>query len=290
MIWVAWRQQRLLTLISLGLVAVVAIGMAALWIDVSSVLPADSNVLSKQYSDAINYSGMLMLALPLLLGMFAGAPVFARELEQGTHVFGLTQSIGRTRWWATKLLVAGLPVIIAMTLLGLLNAKALGPLSVVMTSRMQLPMFESQGVVVGAYTALAFAIGTTAGLLVRSTLAAMAITIGGYLAMLIVIPNAARPHYATPVYSPTGTVPGPGVWRTEIGYLDVRGNAVDFSGGDCGLKSLQECMAEQGVVGQFVRYHPVDRFWSFQFIEAGIFVGVAAVLLGLGAWAVRRIH
>lgn len=290
MIWVAWRQQRLLTLISLGLVAIVAVGMTALWIDVSSVLPADSNVLSRQYSDVINYSTLVMLVLPLLLGMFAGAPVFARELEQGTHVFGLTQSIGRTRWWATKLLVAGLPVITAMTLLGLLNAKALGPLSVVMTSRMQLPMFESQGVVVGAYTAVAFAIGTTAGLLVRSTLAAMAITIGGYLAMAIAIANAARPRYATPAYSPTGTVPEPGVWRTEIGYLDAQGNAVAFSWGDCGLESHQECMAEQGIVGQFTRFHPVDRFWGFQFIEAGIFVGIAAVLLGVGAWAVRRIH
>lgn len=290
MTWVAWRQQRLLTFISLGLVAVIAIGMAALWLDVSSVLPADVNALDERYDQWINYVPMSMLVLPLLMGMFAGAPVFARELEQGTHVFSLTQSIGRTRWWATKLLVTGLPVTIAMTLLGLLNAKALGPLSVLMTSRMQLPMFESQGVVLGAYTAVAFAIGATAGLLVRNTLAAMAITIAGYVVMLIVVPNAARPHYATPEFSSTGSVPEPGVWQVERGYLDAQGNAVGFSPNDCGTESFQDCMIDQGIASQFTRFHPVDRFWSFQFIEAGIFVAVAVALLGVGAWAVRRIH
>jgi hypothetical protein len=289
MTWVAWRQQRLLTLISLALVAVVAAGMAALWVDVSSVLPADPNVLSERYGDLVGYLPMLLLALPLLLGMFAGAPVFARELEQGTHVFGLTQSVGRTRWWATKALVAGLPVTAAMTLLGLLNAKALGPLHIVMSSRLQTPMFESQGVVLGAYTALAFAIGATAGLLVRSTLGAMAITIGGYLALLIVVSNGARPRYATPEHTASAATES-GSWRVEVGYLDAQGRAVEFSGSGCGVRSYQECMAEQGITGQFADFHPAERFWAFQFVEAGIFVAAAAAVLGLGAWAVRRLH
>jgi hypothetical protein len=288
MTWVAWRQQRLLTLVSLAFVAVTAVGMAVLWADVSSV-SADPQVLSQRYGDLLGYLPMVLLALPLLLGMFAGAPVFARELEQGTHVFGLTQSISRTRWWATKLLVAGLPVTIAMTLLGLLNAKALGPLSVVMSSRLQMPLFESQGVVLGAYTAVAFAIGATAGLLVRSTLGAMAITIGGYLATLVVVSNAARRHYATPERSPSDSTEL-GAWRLQIEYLDAQGGAVEFSPRSCGAKPFQECMIEQGITDQFVRFHPAERFWAFQFVESGIFVVVAAAVLGLGAWAVRRIH
>ncbi|HEX6339462.1 ABC transporter permease subunit [Umezawaea sp.] len=289
MTWVAWRQQRLLTLVSLGIVAVVAAGMAWLWADVASVMPMDLAGLDLRYDEFLQYVPMVMLVLPVLLGMFAGAPVFARELEQGTHVFGLTQSIGRTRWWTTKVLVAGVPVTVAMTLLGLLNAKALGPLSTLMTSRLQTPMFESQGLVLGAYTAFAFALGATAGLLVRSTLASMAITIAGYLALLVVVGNAARPHYATPEFAPSGAGE-PGAWRVEIGYQDARGNPMDFSPGECGLESLPVCMTQHGVAGQFTRFHPAERFWDFQLLESGIVVLAVAALLGVGAWAVRRIH
>jgi len=283
--WVVWRQQRLLTLVSLALVAVVAAGMAWLWADVASTDPA---ALEERY-DFLTYIPMVMLVLPVLLGMFAGAPVFARELEQGTHVFGLTQSVGRARWWATKLLVAGVPVTIAMTLLGLLNAKALGPVSFLLSSRLQTPMFESQGIVLGVYTAFAYALAATAGLLVRGTLGAMAVTIGGYLGLLVVVGNAARPHYATPEFT-ASTVGDPGVWRVEIGYLDAQGHPVNFAAGDCGLESFPKCMADQGIAGQFTRFHPVERFWDFQLLESGIFVLAAAALLGAGAWAVRRIH
>jgi len=288
MTWVAWRQQRPLTLALLALVLLVAAGMAWLWADVSSVLPMDEEKLGVRY-DFLTYVPMVMLVLPVLVGMFAGAPVFARELEQGTHVFTLTQSVGRTRWWVTKLLVAGVPVTIAMTLLGLLNAKALGPLSFLLSSRLQTPMFESQGIVLGVYTAFAFTLGATAGLLVRSTLGAMAITIGGYLATLVVVSNAARRNYAAPEYAESSSV-APDAWRVDHGYLDAAGNPTTFSPGACDPGALQECMADQGIVGQFSWFHPPERFWDFQLLESGIFVLVAAATLGAGAWAVRRIH
>jgi hypothetical protein len=163
-------------------------------------------------------------------------------------------------------------------------------LGFILQSRLQTPMFESQGIVLGAYTAVAFTIGATAGLLVRSTLAAMAITLGGYVALLVVVGNAARPHYETPVFTPTGGVPEPGVWRVAHGYLDAQGNPVDFSGEACGLKAYPECMVDQGITSQFTWYHPASRFWEFQVIESGIVVVVAAALLGVGAWAVRRIR
>jgi hypothetical protein len=35
--------------------------------------------------------------------------------------------------------------------------------------------------------------------------------------------------------------------------------------------------------------HPADRFWTFQLIEAALFVAVAAVLIGVVAWRVRRL-
>lgn len=287
MTWVAWRQQRAQILVSYALVALVAALVVYLRIDSSSI--TDEELLSERYAEVLGYLAMFMLLVPLLLGMFAGAPVFAREIEQGTHIFGLTQSVSRTRWWATKLVVAGLPVTVAMTLLGLLNSWALAPLNFIMSGRLRTPLFESQGLVLGAYTLAAFAIGATAGLLVRNTLAAMGITLGGYAAILIVLSNAARPAYADPTYT-AGPLPSGG-WRVDSGYIDAQGNPTSFSPGTCGPESLRECMTQHGVAGQTTWFHADERFWTFQAIEGGLFVALAAVLLGLGAWVVRqRLH
>ena len=43
----------------------------------------------------------------MVVGVFWGAPMIARELEAGTSRLVWTQSVTRTRWLATKLGVAG---------------------------------------------------------------------------------------------------------------------------------------------------------------------------------------
>lgn len=44
--------------------------------------------------------------LPLLIGLILGVPLFAREREESTDAFILTQSVPRVRWLSTKLLWA----------------------------------------------------------------------------------------------------------------------------------------------------------------------------------------
>lgn len=284
MTWVAWRQQRLQILLSLGIIAGLAALMTFVRFDAQSI--TDAQLVDDRYSTYINYLRLVLLALPVLLGMFAGAPLFGREIEHGTHVFGLTQSIGRTRWWATKILVAGLPVIIGMTLLGLLNAWASVPLQAMMFGgRLVTPTFEIQGLTLGAYTALAFTLSATFGLLARNTLAAMVITVIAYVPVIGVIGNALRPAYATPITSTDGTMPA-GAWIVESSYVDAAGNRVAFSPADCDTP-LSECIKTQGVV-RGVAFHPDDRFWSFQVIEGGLFVALAALVVGVSAWALHN--
>ncbi len=38
-----------------------------------------------------------------------------------------------------------------------------------------------------------------------------------------------------------------------------------------------------------VSFQPADRFWTFQAIETGIFVALAAAVVALTIWALRRI-
>src|SRR3954468_7641846 len=50
------------------------------------------------------FTGIVVLAsVPALLGAFWGAPMVARELENGTYRLVWNQSVTRTRWLAMKL-------------------------------------------------------------------------------------------------------------------------------------------------------------------------------------------
>jgi len=283
MTWVAWRQQRLQILLSLGIIAALAAVLTFVRFDAQSI--ADAALIDARYGTYIDYSRLVFLALPVLLGMFAGAPLFAREIEHGTHVFGLTQSIGRTRWWATKIAMAGLPVVVGMTLLGLLNAWSSAPLQAVMYGgRMTTPTFEIQGLTLGAYTVLAFALSATVGLLVRNTLAAMVATVVAYVPLIGLAGNLLRPAYATPITTTYDKMPS-GAWVVESSYVDAAGNQVSFSPAGC-TTSVTDCLTAQGVLRE-VGFQPDDRFWSFQAIEAGLFVTLAALVVGVGAWALH---
>ncbi|WP_031509581.1 ABC transporter permease subunit [Streptomyces megasporus] len=319
MIWVAWRQQRLQLLVTTLLV--VAVGAVMLYHRADAVaFMQDRGIagclrigdapctrgamaaLSEEYRTYVSIIPMVLLCLPVLLGMFAGAPLFAREFEQGTHVFGLTQSVGRGRWWAVKLLVGGAPVALLMLILGLVGVWALKPLNHVTRGPMMTPGFETQGPVLAAYTVLAFAVGVTAGLLFRNTLAAMAITLGIYLVVLVGVGGGVRPHYFAAeritgtVAQSTGESERGGTswipddaWRVGSTYYDREGREISFDPSGCdGTETIQSCLGRQGVAAQSADYHPAGRFWDFQAVESGIFLALSAGLLGLGAWSLRR--
>jgi hypothetical protein len=47
-------------------------------------------------------------------------------------------------------------------------------------------------------------------------------------------------------------------------------------------------MRDHGIVSYYTDYQPGSRMGTFHLIEEGIFVGLAAVLLVLAWWRVRR--
>jgi hypothetical protein len=54
-----------------------------------------------------------------------------------------------------------------------------------------------------------------------------------------------------------------------------------------GSGAIVSCMAAHGYRG-YVTYQPASRFWAFQGIETGIFVVLAAALLGVTFWVLKR--
>jgi hypothetical protein len=51
--------------------------------------------------------------------------------------------------------------------------------------------------------------------------------------------------------------------------------------------TVLSCMQSAGF-RQFVTYQPASRYWAFQGIETGIYLAVAAALIAITFYAVRR--
>src|SRR5580692_12252253 len=122
---VIWRQHRYALL---GVVAL--LGALALYLGVAGTSmhhayatalacrPASSYTCQNQvvdfntaYAPTAQLVGVLLMAVPMLIGAFVGAPVLARELETGTFRYAWTQGFGRQRWTLAKL--AALAVVLA---------------------------------------------------------------------------------------------------------------------------------------------------------------------------------
>jgi hypothetical protein len=155
--------------------------------------------LTQGYFTAGKLLGAAGLAVLGLIGMFWGAPLVARELETGTFRLAWTQGVTRTRWLAAKLAIAGAAAMAAGELFTLMVAWWSSPIH---KANAGYTAFTSDsfhsGVAPAGYAAFAFALGVTAGLLIRRTLPAMAVTLAIFTAVIVAFPIWVRPHLIPP--------------------------------------------------------------------------------------------
>ena len=120
MIWLTWRQHRLQLLYGAVVLAILTVFLLSTGFGISAAFRSSglAQCLSVPGRDcgAANdlfmggggrYSGLwftipLFLIVPAMVGVFWGAPLVAREVEQGTHRLAWTQGVGRIRWAGTK--------------------------------------------------------------------------------------------------------------------------------------------------------------------------------------------
>jgi hypothetical protein len=235
------------------------------------------------------------MAVPLVFGLFWGAPLLGKEFEDGTHGLAWTQGVTRRRWLsrtvAWTLLAAavwgGVMAVLLTWWRGPANAMA------VPNIRLVLGIFDIQGIVPVAYSVFAVALGIAAGAAFRRVLPAMATMFAVFTGLRFLIAEYARPHYLTPVsrllpFGPgSGGVPagswvlssvvtGPGGQR----YGDFTFQDVPAACRGLGPKPSPSCMTAHGF-HELISYQPAGRFWAFQGIEAGIFLVLAAALIAV---------
>lgn len=206
MTWLTWRQTRAQVYAALATVVALTAVAALTHRHLVRLASGDGPIfdLLTASDRRIYYAGVIILAIaPALVGTFWGAPLVARELESGTHRLVWNQSVTRTRWLAFRLAAV---VTVAAVTLGLLSWSidwgtslldgAQSSESGSLPARMTPVAFSMRGLVPVGYAVLAVTVGVAAGVLVRRTVPAMAITLAVVAVVQIVTPLLARPHLA----------------------------------------------------------------------------------------------
>ncbi|OXM68207.1 ABC transporter permease [Amycolatopsis vastitatis] len=327
MIWVSWRLHRAQLMTMLG-VLVVGAGVIALlrsnMLDdlastglascVSQTLdkcsPAGAaKSFAEAWSTPFDVARAAIICLPALIGVFVGAPLFARELEQGTHVLAFTQSVSRTRWMFGKLVVALTPALVLLIVLQSLVSwwlSAAGILGPFMNGPFTAFNFGIEHVSPVGYALFAFALGTFLGVATRRTLVAMT---GGLAAFVVVrlalsglvdrLVPAQRlevtPDQPVTVYQDGSLVIGDG-------WLDAAGQPVSEDKAQVliqacksapgGAANTQEaylaCLPQSGLAKRYADFIPESQAWQVHLVDVAIFGGVAVLLLAGTAWVLRR--
>jgi hypothetical protein len=236
---------------------------------------------------------LALMALPAILGVFIAAPLLSREFEQRTNFLAWSQSITPLRWAVIKLALVVGCMTVAATALAMAVIWWHSPMDLAGFNG-QWSAFDVEGAAPVAYAMFAFALGTLAGLLIRRVVPAMALTLFAFAGVRLII-ELLRPHFLQPITGLAMSV-RQGSWAiSQNYYADAQGHVLSldqvngvmhgYSGpSESGLMAY----LQQHGVRLLVDYQPPERFWTFQLIESAIFIGLAALLIGLSLWWLQR--
>jgi hypothetical protein len=279
MIWLTWQQHRLMVFVG-GLVLVLLVPfLISTGLEVNQEAqatlacppPATALDCLRDLRALIAMSPVLpvLASLPLLVGAFIGAPLVARELDQGTYLLAWTQGVPRRRWLLVKLgMLFGLACLGFATLAGLM-AWWSAPVDPLEGSWLT---FEVRGLVPFAYAFFALALGVAVGAISRQVVGAIFATGAIFVAVRLGVAQL-RPYFLPPLN-----------WQGKQADVCTLGSVRTI---EATCSGLWGSMVVKKVPGQFL-YQPADRFWTFQGIEAGIFVALALALLVLTVWWMRH--
>jgi len=314
LVWVTWRQHR----VALAGVAVLLGGLALYllimglkihraYLAVASCHPIGSAAcevtgrpFSNLYHTAVDMA-LILLVIPVLVGVFVGAPLLARELETGTFRFAWTQGCGRLRWAVAKLALLAIAVTAAAGAFSLLFSWFYQPFFAERFDGMLAPqLFNLRGVDFAAWTLLAFALGAIAGVLIRRTVPALAASLAVWAGLDLATVLFLRKHYQTPLVtkgSPSYNNPPwvVGQWYTgpngapvsQQTIRNVMGHAPASVRNSLNPNAATAYLSAHHYT-QWSAYQPESRFWHFQLIEGGWLLALSLILIVATLWLVRR--
>jgi hypothetical protein len=343
MIWLSWRQFRAQAIVAGCVLAGLAIVLLATGFSLDhlyndSGLPhcpnpracahslfVFSNELRGSIYEGVFYFGVVLIYLaPALIGAFWGAPLVAREAETGTLRLAWSQSVSRSRWLLIKVAMLGLAAMAATGLISLMlylwsqpayeaskYASVHGPGGLSL-SRLSPLLFGTNGIAPMGYAAFAFAVGLAAGVLIKRTLPAMAVTLAVLALVLVAWPALIRSHLIPPVRHTEAlrapNIAGLGITgsqKTTVfvsadkpGAWVISDQAVTSAGQQFAGKPPKACLSQSfngctdAILAlhlrQAISYEPASRYWLLQGAETGAYLLLSLALAGSSARWIRR--
>ncbi|WP_316525591.1 ABC transporter permease [Kitasatospora brasiliensis] len=296
--WLAIRQNRLLLWVLGALLALVVADLA--WIHLSMRHIVDNlqqagcesssswsdkncwNLVSPLHYPTFWYTDILqpaVTAVPLLIGVFIGAPLLAQEHERGTIRLIRAQSVSPIRWLAVRLAVPGLAVLAVSGVLATLMTWVWWT-DIVHGSGAFDPPFQFftypvLGLAPIAWSLFALALGVLVGQLIRRTLPAMVLT-GALVAAIHGLVLWARPslYPAVDRVAALRTTEPTNSWLLDRGIVLADGSRVSTSA--CGFSFSTDC---DDATASWLRYHPADHLVPVQLVETGLLLTLTLLLL-----------
>jgi hypothetical protein len=250
---------------------------------------------------------MVVRYAPLLIGVFIGVPLLAREHEQRTLLLAWSQDVSRVRWLWTKLALLG-GFVAALTVVVSAESDHLAHvLSTVAGAGMFAdPLFLESGMLPLAVGVCWFAIGVALGAAIRRILPAALGVIIGFVALMLGV-QWRYPTLMTPLSVYTHfDQPDTGLLRNALlvkgGYLNGPGqptNLFDSAGHPLDYTTLNRlcpnpdpdaslaCLARNHLQTHSL-YQPGSRIPAFHLILAFGYLGLAVIALAALWLIVRR--
>jgi hypothetical protein len=322
--WVSWRQYRFGLAGAVVFLAVLALYLLIMGLKIRSAYdsvischPANSQACSdvaslfgNAYYITAEVTAALLHVVPVVVGVFAGAPILARELETGTFRFAWTQGAGRIRWTVARLALPAVTVTVAAAAFSQLFGWFYYPFFADgYDSPLAPQFFDLTGIAFAAWTLAAFAIGAFAGMLIRRVVPAIAAAMAAWTGLLLATVLFFRRHYLTPLINKGYGAPGRGnnpAWIISTSWTGPNGQPVSSNNiiqllqqapagptHKIGPSSFQttidpyQWLYQHGYT-EWTTYQPANRYWPFQFIEVGWLLALSLLLIAATIWLVRR--
>ena len=284
LVWLTWRQHRW-AIVSVAILALLA----------AYVLASTEGGTVGSLLVAVFYGLLTQFVFGGLIGVFWGAPLIARELEERTYFVAWGQDVTPLQWLRGKVLLLGATAVVLGAVIGfsggfLIREGTWGA-------------FEANPLVQAGYAIFGFALGLLIGLLFRHVVTAMAATLVVYTITRVVLAALVRDHYLPTerkivLWKDTLDLPQAAL-ELGRGFVgpDLTPVAVTPSCGQ--LLNPTICMrSSNAAVGTYVDYQPVERLGLFQLMETGLYVLMAAAMFAVtfrllrrgGGWKPTRRH
>ncbi|PKV89339.1 ABC transporter permease [Streptomyces sp. TLI_146] len=244
--------------------------------------------LENRFNEIASYVGYL----PMLFGIFLGAPLLAADQENGTARLVTTQSVPRARWLRWKLGFALVLVAVTTAVLGTLLTwywHSARPL--VSRDWLDASIFENTGPVLLTMALFTTSLGIVIGALVRRAVTAMTLTAFGTFAFSVAF-DYLKPHLATPrrvAFPLNGDHPAVLNGSVQVDQWVGTASGKLYGWGTCVNEAdADACRVRKGIVNSVWDYFGYDQMATLQWTAAALLAVASAVLLALAVWRTRR--